>query len=271
MVRIAIALAAIPLVLLAACGGGESSAAPKDWKPMPGASDAWSNGVGSGVQEYHYRAQALRGRRFQDLASTVTIDALLRHRGAKSSGNLPFAACPGLAGVASFALSDGEAAARGLYRSQRDLVANQLLAPRGHAGRSQRGSSHAEGSLQPPLNDSGLITGPGSALRRLRPVGGRQRHPRRGAPGSAAQSAVLGLGDDPFAQAGGANGEHYFFVSNGEFAELLRSGGLLESREYNGNLYGTPRDYVEGSLTQGYDVIMKPEVNGALAVKAAYP
>lgn len=67
------------------------------------------------------------------------------------------------------------------------------------------------------------------------------------------------------------NGEHYFFASRPEFERLLESGRLLEWREYNGNLYGTPRDYVEQSLTQGYDVIMKPEVNGALAVKAAYP
>jgi guanylate kinase len=67
------------------------------------------------------------------------------------------------------------------------------------------------------------------------------------------------------------NEEHYFFVSDEKFEELRRSGGLLEWREYNGNLYGTPRDYIERSLTEGYDVIMKPEVNGALAVKTAYP
>jgi hypothetical protein len=99
-------LAAISLVLLAACGGGESSAAPKDWKPMPGASDAWSNGNGSSAQEYRYTRKAFAGT-LADLASVVTIDALLRHRGAKSSGSVPFAACPGLAGVATFALSDG--------------------------------------------------------------------------------------------------------------------------------------------------------------------
>ncbi|MGB8907930.1 MAG: guanylate kinase [Candidatus Cybelea sp.] len=67
------------------------------------------------------------------------------------------------------------------------------------------------------------------------------------------------------------NEEHYFFVSEAEFDRLLRTGGLLESREYNGNLYGTPRDFIERSLTEGYDVVLKPEVNGALAVKAAYP
>lgn len=66
-------------------------------------------------------------------------------------------------------------------------------------------------------------------------------------------------------------GEHYFFVSKTDFEERLRGGGLLEWREYGGNLYGTPRDYVERSLSEGYDVIVKPEVNGALAVKAAYP
>jgi guanylate kinase len=65
--------------------------------------------------------------------------------------------------------------------------------------------------------------------------------------------------------------EHYFFVSDLEFERMRREGGLLEWREYNGNLYGTPRDYVERSLAEGYDVIMKPEVNGAVAVKSAYP
>jgi len=67
------------------------------------------------------------------------------------------------------------------------------------------------------------------------------------------------------------NEEHYFFLSDVEFERLRRGGGFLEWREYDGNLYGTPRDYIERTLTEGYDVILKPEVNGALAVKAAYP
>ncbi|HEY1656141.1 MAG TPA: guanylate kinase [Candidatus Tumulicola sp.] len=69
---------------------------------------------------------------------------------------------------------------------------------------------------------------------------------------------------------GERDGEHYFFVTRSEFAGRLEGGGLLETREYNGNLYGTPRDYIERSLAEGYDVILKPEVNGALAVKAAF-
>lgn len=66
-------------------------------------------------------------------------------------------------------------------------------------------------------------------------------------------------------------GEHYFFVDRRTFEERKESGGFLETREYNGNLYGTPKDYVEKTLADGYDLIMKPEVNGALRIKEAYP
>ncbi|MBV8067268.1 MAG: guanylate kinase [Candidatus Eremiobacteraeota bacterium] len=71
-------------------------------------------------------------------------------------------------------------------------------------------------------------------------------------------------------RAGEEEGKHYFFLSRDAFERRLAAGELLEWREYNGNLYGTPRDYIERTIAQGYDLIMKPEVNGALAVKAAY-
>jgi guanylate kinase len=67
------------------------------------------------------------------------------------------------------------------------------------------------------------------------------------------------------------DGEHYFFLSREEFERRRGTDGFLEWREYNGNLYGTPRDYVEQTLAKGDDLIVKPEVNGALAVKRAYP
>ena len=72
---------------------------------MPGASDEWEKGSAPNAQEYRYTQKPFTGS-LQDLASVVTIDALLRHRGAKSKGSRPFAACPGLAGVASFTLPD---------------------------------------------------------------------------------------------------------------------------------------------------------------------
>jgi guanylate kinase len=70
---------------------------------------------------------------------------------------------------------------------------------------------------------------------------------------------------------GERHGEHYFFVTPQEFESRRAAGGFLEWREYNQSLYGTPRDFVEKTLAEGYDLIMKPEVNGALAVKSAYP
>ena len=66
-------------------------------------------------------------------------------------------------------------------------------------------------------------------------------------------------------------GEHYFFLSREAFGRMRGSGGFLETREYNDNLYGTPREFVLRTLSEGYDLIMKPEVNGALRIKAAYP
>jgi guanylate kinase len=70
---------------------------------------------------------------------------------------------------------------------------------------------------------------------------------------------------------GEIEGKHYFYLEREEFERRLSAGGFLEWREYNANLYGTPRDFVERTLTEGYDLIMKPEVNGALAIKKAFP
>lgn len=70
---------------------------------------------------------------------------------------------------------------------------------------------------------------------------------------------------------GEAEGEDYFFLGREEFERRLTAGAFLEWFEYNGNLYGTPREFVERTLTQGYDLVMKPEVNGALAIKRGFP
>jgi guanylate kinase len=70
---------------------------------------------------------------------------------------------------------------------------------------------------------------------------------------------------------GEREGEHYFFLTREAFEQRRSADGFLEWREYNGNLYGTPRDYVEQTLALGDDLIMKPEVNGAVAIKTAYP
>jgi guanylate kinase len=70
---------------------------------------------------------------------------------------------------------------------------------------------------------------------------------------------------------GEREGEHYFFLGRDEFERRRSEGGFLEWKEYNGELYGTPRDFVGKTLAEGYDLVMKPEVNGALATKSAFP
>ncbi|MCD8205511.1 MAG: guanylate kinase [Clostridia bacterium] len=69
---------------------------------------------------------------------------------------------------------------------------------------------------------------------------------------------------------GEKEGESYFFLTRESFLEKIERGGFLEYSEHFGNLYGTPRDFVEERLSVG-DVILEIDVNGALQVKAAYP
>jgi hypothetical protein len=96
-------LAAALFALLAACSN--ASPAPKGWQLMPGARAAWSYGSGSTAQEYFY-TKAQFGGTLQDLASQVTVDALTHNPGAKYGGNVPFAPCPGAAGLATLRLGD---------------------------------------------------------------------------------------------------------------------------------------------------------------------
>jgi guanylate kinase len=70
---------------------------------------------------------------------------------------------------------------------------------------------------------------------------------------------------------GERDGVDYFFLARADFEQRLRAGEFLEYRDYNGYLYGTPRSFIEGSLRGGYDLVSKPEVNGALAIKDQFP
>jgi guanylate kinase len=70
---------------------------------------------------------------------------------------------------------------------------------------------------------------------------------------------------------GEVDGVDYRFVSPEEF-EALRSGdGLLEAFEVFGHWYGTARAPVEEHLAAGQDVMLEIDVQGALAVREAFP
>jgi guanylate kinase len=63
----------------------------------------------------------------------------------------------------------------------------------------------------------------------------------------------------------------YHFLSVTEFRQMIEAGEFLEHAEVFGNLYGTPRKWVEDRLKSGGDVILKIDVQGGIAVKRQYP
>ena len=70
---------------------------------------------------------------------------------------------------------------------------------------------------------------------------------------------------------GEVDGVDYTFVSVDEFRKCVDKGGFLEYAEVHGNLYGTPRRWVEANLEQGADIFLKIDVQGGLAVKQQMP
>ena len=67
------------------------------------------------------------------------------------------------------------------------------------------------------------------------------------------------------------NGESYFFKTKTEFQEMVKNGDLLESAEVFGNLYGTPKQWVQEQLSQGIDIILELDWQGAKQIKENYP
>lgn len=121
------------------------------------------------------------------------------------------------------------------------------------------------------LEEGGVLTGPGLLFVVSGPSGAgkdtlveglKARHERLLYSVSATTRAP---------RPGERDGVDYFFLDRAEFERRMAAGGFLETREYNGNLYGTPRSFIDEALRAGYDVVSKPEVNGALAIKRAFP
>ena len=67
------------------------------------------------------------------------------------------------------------------------------------------------------------------------------------------------------------NGESYFFKTKEEFQEMSEKEELLESAEVFGNLYGTPRKWVEEQLNKDIDIILELDWQGEKQIKEEYP
>ncbi|MBQ7123682.1 MAG: guanylate kinase [Oscillospiraceae bacterium] len=70
---------------------------------------------------------------------------------------------------------------------------------------------------------------------------------------------------------GEVNGVHYTFKTKEEFEKDIETGEMLEYAQFSGNYYGTPRSAVEKKLSQGKDVVLDIEIQGARNVKRLMP
>jgi guanylate kinase len=66
---------------------------------------------------------------------------------------------------------------------------------------------------------------------------------------------------------GEENGRHYHFVSHEEFENLIEQGEFLEYAQVHGNYYGTSLKQVEKEVSQGRDIILEIDVQGADLVR----
>ena len=69
---------------------------------------------------------------------------------------------------------------------------------------------------------------------------------------------------------GEEDGREYFFLQKDQFEQKIAENGLIEYACYCDNYYGTPREYVERQLSDGKNVILEIEIQGALKIKEQY-
>lgn len=70
---------------------------------------------------------------------------------------------------------------------------------------------------------------------------------------------------------GEADGREYFFVSRDEFQELIDAGQFIEWAEYNGNLYGTSRKFLEDAARDERIVLLDIDIQGVQSLQRDYP
>lgn len=70
---------------------------------------------------------------------------------------------------------------------------------------------------------------------------------------------------------GEQEGVEYYFLSRSQFESDVQAGRFVEHAEYGGHLYGTPKDAVDHTLSDGKWCLLEIEVQGALQVRKLYP
>ncbi len=63
------------------------------------------------------------------------------------------------------------------------------------------------------------------------------------------------------------HGREYFFVADAEFDAMVQGGAFLEWAQVHGRRYGTSRKMIEDRVSQGADVVLEIDYQGAIQVK----
>jgi guanylate kinase len=71
---------------------------------------------------------------------------------------------------------------------------------------------------------------------------------------------------------GEVDGEHYYFVSDAQFDEMIARGEFLEwATVHNASRYGTPRPPIDAALAEGKSVLLEIDLQGARSVRREMP
>ncbi|MDP2167195.1 MAG: guanylate kinase [Thermodesulfovibrionales bacterium] len=71
-------------------------------------------------------------------------------------------------------------------------------------------------------------------------------------------------------RAGEVNDRDYTFLGEAEFKRMVDDGGFAEWAVVHGNIYGTSRKRLDAMLSNGIDVILDIDVQGAAKIKEVY-
>lgn len=70
---------------------------------------------------------------------------------------------------------------------------------------------------------------------------------------------------------GEVDGIHYFFLERDAFEAMIAAGELAEWNEVHGNLYGTPRPFLDECTARGENVVLDLDVFGKRRFDQVYP
>ena len=72
-------------------------------------------------------------------------------------------------------------------------------------------------------------------------------------------------------RAGETEGVSYFFVTHEQFADMVDNNELFEYAQYIGEYYGTPKKRIDECTSNGRDILLEIEVQGARQVMKLVP